>query len=405
VRFHSVFFSLGFLLFGALWSNASTSAVFFGMHETNPARNGWPSVGFKTLRSWNAYPSVSWRDINPSRGVYKWSNLDNLVNLASSHGTDVVYTFGRTPAWASSNPTGYCKNTYAGSCYPPASQQYWKDFVNAISARYAGKIKYWETWNEANATNSWAGTMTQMLTMAKSAYPIIKAHASAAVVISPGPQGPTAYRWLDDYLAAGGGAYANAFAFHGYVGYTNGVSNPPEKIVPLIANIKLVTSRHGQSSKPLWDTEHGWGPNTSLPNQDQQAAWLARHVILSWSSGISRSVWYLWDSNSQGTLWDRTNKIRKPGIAYGQVYKWLVGATKNLSCAAGSNSVWSCTFTRPDGQMGEITWKSSGSATSQIVPGQYTHYRDVAGNRVTVPASRSVSIGSKPIVLLTPGTL
>jgi len=155
--------------------------------------------------------------------------LDTLVSRAQARGLDVVYTFGRTPAWASSNRTGYCQNNAAGSCYPPASQQYWKDFVTAISLRYAGKIKYWELWNEPNAANSWTGTTAQMVTMAQNAYPIIKANASGAVVLSAGPQGPSAYIWLDDYLAAGGGTYADGFSFHGYLGNTNGIAKPAEE--------------------------------------------------------------------------------------------------------------------------------------------------------------------------------
>src|SRR5438477_11336109 len=49
--------------------------------------------------------------------------------MAQNHGVDILYTFGRTPTWASSNPNGYCANNANGSCYPPSSQQYWKDFV------------------------------------------------------------------------------------------------------------------------------------------------------------------------------------------------------------------------------------------------------------------------------------
>jgi len=253
----------------------------------------------------------------------------------------------------------------------PASN-IWKDFVTAISVRYAGKIKYWEIWNEPNAVNSWTGTTGQMVTMAQNAYPIIKATNSTALVLSPGPQGPSGPTWLDSYLAAGGGAYSNGFTFHGYLGFTNGVANAPEGIVSLVTNLKNVMSRYGQGSKPLWDTEHSWWHNTNLPNHDQQAAWLARHLILSWSKGVTRSIWYLWDSPNQGTLWDRTNGIHTPGRAYGEVYKWLLGSNMVLPCVKASDSIWSCVFTRPDGQQGEIRW-SSGSALAQTIPGQYNH--------------------------------
>src|SRR5207302_10718759 len=84
------------LALGTLAQTTTTPGTYFGLHETNAAVNGWPSVGFGTFRAWNAYPLVSWADINTSPGVYKWTNLDNMVSLARSHGVYVLYTFGRT---------------------------------------------------------------------------------------------------------------------------------------------------------------------------------------------------------------------------------------------------------------------------------------------------------------------
>ena len=393
-------------IFSASTSNATVSAtvqtsgtpgVFFGLHETNAARHGWPSVGFGTFRTWNVYPAVSWSDINTAKGVYNWTALDNLLSLTQSHGVDLLYTFGRTPAWASSNPTGTCTNNPAGSCYPPANEQYWKDFITAVSTRYAGKIKYWELWNEPNASNFWTGTTAQLLTMARDAYQIIKAQDPNANVLGPAPQGTNAYKWMDAYLAAGGGAYADIIPFHGYVGFTSGVTNSPELIAPLVANMKSVMKNRGQGSKPLWDTEHGWGRDTNLPDQGQQAAWLARHAILSWSNGAARSIWYLWDGAGVGTLWDPVNGIHKAGRAYGEVYKWLVGSTLTTPCSMASDSTWTCFLTRPGGYQAEIMW--NGSVTSaHTIASQYTQYYDLSGNKFPVPPSRSVMIG--PAALL-----
>ena len=381
----------------------TTPGTYFGMHETDSAVNGWPSVAFGTYRAWNAYPLVGWADINTSPGVYNWTNLDNLVSLSRSHGVDVLYTFGRTPTWASSNPTGYCKYNPPGSCYPPASQQDWKNFVAAITTRYAGQIKYWEMWNEPNAINLWAGTTEQMVTMAQNAYPIITASSSAAVVLSPAPQGTSAYKWMAEYLAAGATPYADAIAFHGYLASTNGVSNPPEGIVALVRNMKSVMGQYGIESKPLWDTEHSWGANTDLPDQNQQSAWLARHVILSWSNGVARSIWYLWDSPNIGTLWDKTSGIHKPGVAYGQVYKWLVGATLNTPCSIGSNYTWTCVLTTSTGEPEEVIWNSV-TSVSETVPGQYSQYRDLSGNVYAVPSTQSIMAGANPLLLQTGGS-
>ena len=381
-----------------------TSPGYFGMHETNAAAHNWPSVGFGTFRTWDVYPHVSWADINTAKGVYDWTNLDNLVSLAQSHGVDLIYTFGRTPAWASSNPTGSCPSNPDGSCYPPSNQQDWKDFVAGISARYAGTIKYWELWNEPNASNFWAGTTAQMVTMAQDAYPIIKAGDSGAVVLSPAPQGTGAYRWMDKYLAAGGGAYADVVSFHGYLGSSNGVADPPENIASLIAKMKGIMASYGQGSKELWDTEHSWGNDANLADQDHQAAWLARHVIVSWSTGVARSVWYLWDGAYVGTLWDPVNGIHQAGRAYGEVYKWLVGSTLTAPCSMASDSTWTCFLTRASGSEAEIIWNSSGVTSAHTVSSPYTQYSDLLGNTFAVPANGSVMIGHAPLLFQAGGS-
>jgi cellulase (glycosyl hydrolase family 5) len=398
-----VLLCVGMVIACSLWCTSATAPAYFGMHVTNAGKNGWPSAGFRTLRTWNAYPHVSWADINTSQGVYNWSSLDALVTMAQNHGVDILYTFGRTPAWASSNPTGYCANNAAGSCYPPSSQQYWKDFVTAVTHRYAGKIKYWEIWNEPNSINFWTGTAAQMVTMAGNAYPIIKGSSSAAVVVSPSPQGSSAYRWMENYFAAGGGKYSDVIACHGYLGTTNGTTNPAENIIAIINNMRSAMNTYGQGSKPLWTTEDGWGHDSWLPNQDTQAAWLARYMVLSWSKGVARALWYQWDSPTNGTLWDKTNGMHKAGIAYGQIYNWLVGGALSVPCSMGSNYIWTCVFNRPGGQQAEIIWSSSGSST-RTVPGQYTHYRDIAGNVYAIPSSQSLTIGPKPFLLLTAGS-
>src|SRR5437667_12039878 len=124
-----------------------------------------------------------------------------------------------------------------------------------------------------NTAFSWAECPRELLAMAPYAYRIIKSSVPGAMVLTPAPQGFNAYKWMDMYLSAGGDAYADVVAFHGYLGSSNGVSNPPENIVTLIAHMKSVMSHHSQDSKELWDTEHSWGNDEHLTDQDQQAAW------------------------------------------------------------------------------------------------------------------------------------
>ena len=145
-------------------SQASADAIpsiYMGMQMNSGtiSRQPWPSVPFGAQRLWDS--GVSWQDINPADGVYNWTLLDEWLSAAQAHNVDILYTFGETPAWASSSPNDSTCAAGAGSCDPPndlntdgtGSNQHWKDFVSALVAHSqqssTGHIQYWEIWNEA----------------------------------------------------------------------------------------------------------------------------------------------------------------------------------------------------------------------------------------------------------------
>jgi hypothetical protein len=359
---------------------------FFGMHMAAQTFMAWPVVRFATNRLWDAYPFVSWWNLHTARGVYDWANLDLLVNDSIAHGVDMVYTFGRTPPWAANGNT--C------GCVAPANIQDWKDFVTQITARYKGKIKYWELWNEPNAGNFWSGTHAQMVAMASAAYPIIK--AAGGTVLSPAPQGVNAYVWMDQYFAAGGKAYADIVAYHGYI------YGDPEGITPLINNMRSVAAKYGLSGAQLWDTENSWGGG-DWPygaDMDRQSAYLSRFLINSFSSGVDRSFWYCWGSFDFGQLIDRqSGTFLKTGVAYREVQNWMIDAAFETCTVSGT--VHRCRLTRAGGYEAFIIWNNAGA--SAYTPGTgFTRYKTLDATTVPIAAGGSVTLGIKPILVEKP---
>lgn len=360
------------------------------MHVAAQRHEGWPTVKFGTQRLWDSWPGVAWIDIHKGIGSYNWTELDAQVADSLAHGVELVYTFGYVPAWASTNPSGACDGATPGSCYAP-NPQAWQDFVKAITTRYQGKIKYWELWNEPNAGNFWKGSNAQLVAMAKDAYSIIR--ANGGTVLSPAPQGTSSATWLDAYFGAGGAAYADVVSFHGYL------YGPPETLNLLVANLRTVKDKHGIGAKPTWDTEHSWG-NASWPmgaDEDQQAAWLARYQVLSFFHGIERSFWYGWEHFTWGTLFDRnTDIIKKPGIAYREVYNWMIGAGFNPCQITGS--LYQCKLTRANGYEAQIVWSASGQA-SYTVPAGYVRMKTIDGTVSTVQPGQVIAAGMKPVLI------
>lgn len=368
----------------------------FGM--TLVEKRNWPTVQVGVLGKGTA---TTWGYIQKKEGVFDWTNLDAWVNTAQSHGVDFVYANDGSPPWAVSDKSGCAPHYSAG---PPICNSMVSDlrdfdnFVAALAARYKGRIKAYELWNEPDQGSSWAGTMADFVTLTQHMYNIIRSTDPAAMIIGPAPQQVSlSATWLDRYFAAGGVRTIDAVTTHCYPHH---FADIPEAIVEYGAAAKRVMAKYGLTGKPLWCTEGSWGlqtqPGWQVTDQDEQAGFVGRYYLLSWSNGFSRLYWYAWDNAEWGPLWDSTNGIHQAGIAYEQVYHWMVGAAMNAPCSV-SGTVWTCGLVRPGGYQALAVWNTSGSSIYTPIS-QYTRYRDLTGNAFTI-TNRSVKIGFRPVLL------
>lgn len=365
--------------------------------------------GYRSLSS-----AIKWSDINTAQGVYTWSRFDTWINTALAAGQDVLYTVYYTPAWASSNPTGYCTqgSLAAGGCYPPndlnadgtGTNQHFHDFITALMDHVGpGKIKYLEIWNEPNITGEWLGTDAQLVRMAQDASSIAKSIDPAILISSPPETGDgsggTNMNWLAGFLAAGGGQYVDVIGFHGYV-------STPEAVGTRIDSTRTVMASYGQQNKPIFDTEGSWGWNR-LSDPDQEAAFTARQYLVQIAKQINRFYWYAWDITATGDLYNSSIPgLTKAGVAYQQIYQWMVGASPTGPCAA-VGTIWTCNFTRPNGYQALAVWDTSQTCSNSLcttimytVPVQFTQYRDLSGNLVKITGSQ-IPIGLKPVLVET----
>jgi polysaccharide biosynthesis protein PslG len=390
-------------------SAAGTSALptippsFFGMTIQN-FQGVKPALRFGTTRSWDVFaggwdatPGLDWPHISPKRGSYDFAALQSFISLNQARHAEVIYAFGRTPQWASASPSA--PGTYGpGQCAQPANIKDWDDFVRAIATWSGGRIKYWELWNEPNDPHSYCGDMRTMVTLAQHASAIIKGVDPSAMILSPGVVSGSGPSWLDGFLSAGGGAYVDIIAFHGYW------SSTAEDIGNVVRSYRNVMKAHHVAAKPLWDTEASWagrnGGIGGLTDISQRAAFLAKYYILHWSLGVQRLVWYAYDGQSiWGQLWDSSAGLHGDGIAYREIYRWMVGASLRAPCSKDQDSTWICNLDRPNGYKAQVLWNSTSTPTYPVA-GDYSDYRDLMGNIHSL-TRREVKAGNEPILLET----
>jgi len=412
-------------------------ATFFGM---SAVQGDYPKVSFGTL----AHQGFAWETIEQTKGTFNFKTFDNYMAAAQQHGlvdnatntANFAMTLAAgTPGWAVADKST-CSTGSAGLTVctaPPDNIQDWKDFVTAVIQHYNGKaqphIRYYELWNEFNVDLWWTGTDAQLVALAQAAYPIIRQDGNS-ILLTPSVAGAagtvqpnSSVNRMTGYLQAGGSKYADGGAFHGYLGAQGITPFPmPEQdtsgnckvfvgcygsIMTKSTQMRAVFDQNGLAGQPMYQTEGSWG-NENVTDLDTQVAWVARFNLLQAglraTLNLQLAAWFTWGGGTSfgwGDIEDDSLNPTAAGVAYTQVYNWVVGASINQPCSGDANGTWTCRLTRTGGYAAQAVWNTQGTTTYS--PGAaYTQYRDLAGNTTPIKSGASVTIGAKPILIEAP---
>src|SRR5581483_5967235 len=161
-------------------SNGNTIPLTFFGADFNGSKVWPPTDGQNQVATLGAIRfcdnGIKWGQLNTANGVYNWSGLDNWLDKAQSSNMDVLYTFGDTPQFAAAAVApGGCLQPGAYSCAAPTdvnpdgtgTDAYFSAFVRALVTHAAGRISYYELWNEPDCKCFWSGTTAQLVRMGK----------------------------------------------------------------------------------------------------------------------------------------------------------------------------------------------------------------------------------------------
>jgi hypothetical protein len=365
-------------------------ATFFGIHINKlGSHNTWPDLGAGLLRLWDT--GTTWSHLQPARERWDWTRLDYYLRHVERHapGTAVLLTLGIAPHWAA-QPGG--RDIYAGSTAPPADLADWRTYVRTTAEHCRGRVRYWEIANECNVNVFYTGSIAQMRDMARVAREELKAVDADNVVLSPNVT-RDGLAWLDEYLAGGGGQYADIISCHFYP------SARPEDELPQYAGVQDVLRARGQGDKPLWNTEGAVdGPIDPGPQAARGA--VARACLTMWCQGISNFNWYCWDIHwPHGVNLGTTllgSELTPAGIAWRELAGWLRGATVTAREVRGD--LWLLTVQGPDGHDAHVVW-SSGPAVPLAVPADWgaQALRRLTGRREPLPAA--LEVDGEPVLV------
>ena len=287
-------------------------------------------LGFRWLKV-----QVEWKH-HEGRGKsqYDWQEIDRIVDSCQANGIHLLVSVVKAPTWARGPGPDMSVEG------PPQNLQDYADFVGAMAARYKGRIRAYEVWNEQNLHYEWGNeplSASRYVELLKLAYGAIMGQDPQAHVIS-GAMTPTGYNdgviaiddliYLEQMYQAGLKNYCDGVGVHpsGYnvppdgdwqtyndpsAGFTGPFTNRHRSwsFRGTMESYRNVMVKYGDGGKRLWPTEFGWAsvhglgvpPATNYEyaadnTQQEQAEWLVRTFQIGRDWGWVGPM-FLWNLN------------------------------------------------------------------------------------------------------------
>ena len=373
-----------------------------GMHVEGAEAGAWPSAPFGALRLWDN--GTAWSQIEIEPGLYKWDNLDGVMDNAQSKGmTDILMVLGTTPEWNAKkvSPDDYPQ---PGAASAPKDLDAWDAWVTEVVTRYKGRITSYQIWNEANLKNFWGGTPEEMADLTERAYDIIKKLDPDALVVSASPSTRLTASF-DKFFPA----YLKALAAKDWPVDVIGFHTYPKADGDPVARGALIKATQdaladaGAPDLPLWDTElnYGLAGPGDLPKEDitgvDAAGWVVRTYIDDLRYDVARSYWYIWTQKPYDLLGIQAYPGSDAEQGFFALENWVFGSTFD-GCEEAGNAV-TCNFTR-DGQTSVVAWADSGEATYTAPEGAQLVCDPLANCTETTPGTE-ITLTTVPIRIYT----
>lgn len=247
---------------------------------------------------------------NPRDVHSAWDKYDFIVGEASRLGLDLIARLDRPPGWARARAAatpafqaGLAANR--DSTGPPDDDADYADFVATVVARYRGRVRFFQLWNEPNLTYEWnwrTPSPEEFVALLRAGYTAAKAANPDAIILFPSlsptdgrdARAPmTELEYLDRVYAAGGGRYfdimsAQAYGLgqppgeHRYVKLNWRPRRPLEHLdrpldtrtdVSRVVLLREVMERYGDRGKAIWISEFGYNSAPVSVPEPARSTW------------------------------------------------------------------------------------------------------------------------------------
>ena len=232
--------------------------------------------GVKWIRAW-----WGWGMAEKQPGQFDWGEYDRQLEAVHGAGMEIMPILLRYYPQFEQEWAGEVDRIQR----IPRDLNQWAAFVQTTAARYRGRVKVWEVWNEPNYTME----ADYYAKLVKATYDAIKAADPDAVVVGFGGTDPDYIRRV---FEAGSVKCMDAVSIHSY----SELVQPFERMANLAAAVNDLVQKFG-SAKRVWHTEQGsqsdgMGYRASEQTEEQCAVNVAQGYLSALASGVEKFFWF-----------------------------------------------------------------------------------------------------------------
>ena len=257
---------------------------------TDPSSMEVPAAALSDLGVDWVREDFHWHRVQPRPDMWDWTFTDAALQSLLVRGINVLGVLGPSVGWA----TPYPNDTPNDVSYYAPNPDLFVEYARGVVSRYHRYVDYWEIWNEPDDGVFWSpapDSAAYARMLIRTAEVIRSIDPEAKILI--GGFNPFDTTFLREVAEYGAWDSFDIIAIHPYV-------NPYEpesgNLAAAADAVRALAARYGQ--KPIWVTELGWASGPAdrdaigITDEDFQANYLVRSILLLWEAGVEKIFWY-----------------------------------------------------------------------------------------------------------------
>lgn len=211
--------------------------------------------------------------------------FDRITDAYAKHGVERVCCVGYATSWTAIDQEEAAKRRHTGGIHAlEPNHHLWRIFCRLIFRHAKGKIKFWETWNEADLTGFCEFDAKAYLELARIAREELDRTNPDGVLMSSGfaTLGYSEKANFQEEVMANAGDIFNIHCFHGHGSFKGYRHLIDDRFIPLRKRIGVTMPWYAHETA-LTSAGHG---------EYKQALALYKKLLFSWARGSIGYTWY-----------------------------------------------------------------------------------------------------------------